>query len=369
MKEKNNVETQKTFKEKVINLFKKFGNHLKKYKQPYLIGVGFVLWFSLMLFLAMFRQTLPYNPVAIDFGFASIAWYAVFILSGAIFAIILAYREAFFLDMNRDHLIDAALIGIIVGVVGARLYYIAFNPVDSFLEIFALKDGGLAIHGAVLVSLIFAYIYTKIRGMDLLALLDVVAVGFLIAQVVGRWGNFMNQEAHGGPMGPTAINFLSKVLPNFIFENMKIGGIYHHPTFLYEGIWNFVGFIILLIIRRKRLFKMGDMIGLYLIWYGLGRGLLIEPFRTDPLLFFRNADPANFILNMLNRVNVVLSLTLFTVGGVSYIIVKNKLKPELPYYLDVVNENKEEALYLLSREGRKERKEIKRGNKKWFMIY
>lgn len=339
-----------TFKDKLLA-------HFKKYAQPYIIGVSFAVWFFLMVLLGTVGQTPPFNSIAIEIGSFGIAWYAVFILTGVIFAVVLAMREAHFLNVNRDHLFDAAMIGLIVGIVGARLYYVIFNPVGGFMDIINIRGGGLAIHGAVIASVIFAVIYTKIRKMDLLALLDMVAVGFLIAQIVGRWGNFFNQEAHGGPMGEGAQNFLRVVLPSFVYENMNIGGTYYHPTFLYESIWNFVGLIGLLIIRRKRIFKMGDLIGLYLIWYGLGRGLLIEPFREDALLFFINANPTNFFLNMLNRVNVVLSLTLFTTGGSLYIVFKNKFNPDIPYYLDVVNENKEEALYLMSKEGRKKSKE------------
>ena len=165
----------------------------------------------------------------------------------------------------------------------------------------------------------------------------------------------MNQEAHGGPMSANAQQVLSVILPNFIYNNMIIDGVVYHPTFLYESLWNFVGLILLLIIRRKRIFKVGDMMGLYLMWYGLGRGLLIEPFRTDPLLFVESAGMGNIF----NRVNVVFSLTLFLIGGLLYIIVKNKIKPDIPYYYDVVLENKEEALYLLSKEGRQKRREEK----------
>ncbi len=350
------IQEEKTFKEKLTL-------HFKKYMQPYIIGVVLTVWFFLLILLATVGKNPPYSSVALDFGNIQIAWYAVFILTGAMFAIILAMREAYFLDVNRDHLFDAAMIGLIVGIVGGRLYYVIFHPVGGFLEIFNIRGGGLAIHGVVIASLIFAYIYTKVRKMSFLGLMDMLAVGFLIAQVVGRWGNFFNQEAHGGPMSAGAQNFLSTILPSFIFENMNIGGIYYHPTFLYEGIWNFIGFVALLIIRRKRIFKLGDLIGVYLIWYGLGRGLLIEPFREDALLFFINANPTSFILDMLNRVNVVFSLTLFTIGGVLFIYIKNKLNPDLPYYLDVVKENEEEALYLLSKEGRKEVKQKKKEGK------
>lgn len=349
MKKTNKNKNELNFKEKAKK-------HFLNNKQPYILGVGLVLWFSLLLILATAFKTAPYNNVAFSLFGLDVAWYAVFILTGVIFAVILAYREAFFLNINRDHLIDMAMIGVIIGIIGARLYYVIFHPVGGFREIFDLRAGGLAIHGAVIAGIIFVIIYAKVRKINLFKLFDLLAVGFLVGQIIGRWGNFMNREAHGGEMSLNAQKYLSVIIPNFIYSNMFIDGAYQHPTFLYESLWNLGGLILLLILRRKRIFKIGDMMGLYLIWYGFGRGLLIEPFRTDPLLFNINAGMGNIF----NRVNVVLSLTLFTIGGLVYIIVKNKILTDLPYYYDVVNENKEEAMFLLSKEGRQKRKKEKK---------
>lgn len=349
MKKTNQKSKELTFKEKIKN-------HFIKYKQPYILGVGLSLWFLLLLILGVAGKTPPYSNVAFSLFGLDVAWYAVFILTGAVFAVILAYREAFFLNINRDHLIDMALIGVVIGIIGARLYYVIFQSVGGFKEIFNLRSGGLAIHGAVIAGIIFVIFYTRIRKMNLFKVLDILAVGFLVGQIIGRWGNFMNQEAHGGEISLNAQKYLSVILPGFIYNNMFINGVYYHPTFLYESLWNLAGLILLLILRRKRIFKIGDMIGLYLIWYGVGRGLLIEPFRTDPLLFIESAGKGN----VFNRVNVVLSLTLFALGGLIYIIVKNKILPDLPYYYDVINENKEEAKFLLSKEGRQKRKKDKK---------
>src|SRR5690554_1253591 len=334
----------------------KLKDHFINYKQPYIIGAAFVGWFLLILTLATAGKQPPYNPVAFSLFGLDIAWYAIFILTGAIFAVILSYREAFFLNVNRDHLIDGALIRIVLGIIAASLYYVIFESPDGFSEIFNLRGGGLAIHGGIIVGVIFVFVYTKIRKMNLFKVLDLLAVGFLIGQIIGRFGNFMNQEAHGGPISANAQTFLSVIIPNFIYNNMFINGVPYHPTFLYESLWNLLGLILLLVLRRKRVFKIGDMIGLYLIWYGLGRGLLIEPFRTDPLLFIESVG----MDNIFNRVNVVLSLTLFVIGRTLYLVIKNNINKELPYYYDVVNENKEEAKFLLSKEGREKRK----GNKK-----
>lgn len=345
------MKMKKDLKTKIID-------HFKEKKQAYIIGTSFVLWFLLLVFLAVVVR--KYNSVAISIGGFDIAWYAIFILSGISMGTILGYREAKLLNINRDHLIDGVLIGVVLSIIGARLYYVAFNPVGGFKEIIDIRTGGLAIHGVIISMILFVPIYTRIRKMNVWGLIDMLAIAFLIGQVIGRWGNFFNQEAHGGPISEGTLNFLNYIIPNFIMKNMNIGGTYYHPTFLYEGLWNFAGLVFLLIIRRKRVLKLGDMFGLYLIWYGVGRGLLIEPFRTDPLLFINTADPENFFLNMLNRVNVVLSLTLFTIGGTLFIVLKNKLIPNMPYYYDVVLENVKK----ISAEEQKEKKEKEKLNKK-----
>lgn len=310
----------------------KFIDHFITFKTPYIIGLSFVAWFILLLILATAGQKPPYNPLAIELGSFSVAWYAIFIMTGIGFAVILAVKEAPFVDINKSHLIDGAMYAIVLSIIGARLYYVLFDPnksnYKSIGDVFNIAGGGLAIHGAVITAIIFVIIYSRFRKMNVFALSDLLAPGFLIGQIVGRWGNFMNQEAHGGPIKEGTYHALKRIIPNFILENMNIGGIYYHPTFLYEGLWNLAGLMIILIVRRKRLLKLGDLIGYYLIWYGLGRGLLIEPFRTDPLYI----GPW--------KVNIVLSIGLFAVGGISYLIIKNILRRDLPYYLDFVNDNK-----------------------------
>ncbi|MDD2575332.1 MAG: prolipoprotein diacylglyceryl transferase [Acholeplasmataceae bacterium] len=310
----------------------KFTKHFLAYKEPYTIGIGFVLWFIMLLLIATLGQTPPFEKNALEFGSLRITWYAIFILTGIIFAVILAIREAKYLGLDVNHLTDGILIAVPLAIIGARLYYVIFDPqgyagYKNIGDVFNISGGGLAIHGAIITAIIFVVIYTKVRNMNIWSLLDILAPGFLIGQILGRWGNFFNQEAHGGPISTNTYNFLKVILPNFILENMNIGGIYYHPTFLYEGLWNLAGLIAILVVRRKRIFKLGDLIGLYLIWYGLGRGLLIEPFRTDPLIIFGL------------RVNVIFSLGIFVVGGIAYIIIKNLLNRDIPYYLDVVKEN------------------------------
>lgn len=312
----------------------KFIEHFINLKTPYLIGLSFVGWFILLLILATAGQTPPYKSTAIEIGNFKIAWYAIFIMTGILFGVILAVYEAKFVDINKTHLLDGAMYAIILSILGARLYYVIFDPdkannYRNIGDVFNIAGGGMAIHGAIITAIIFVIIYSKIKKMNVFALADLLAPGLLIGQIVGRWGNFMNQEAHGGPIKEGTYNILKNIIPKFIMENMNIGGTYYHPTFLYEGLWDLVGLIIILIVRRKRLLKVGDLIGYYLIWYGLGRGLLIEPFRTDPLY-----------IGAL-KVNILFSIVLFAVGGASYLVVKNILRRDLPYYLDLVNENKE----------------------------
>ncbi len=311
----------------------KFIEHFINLKTPYLIGLSFVGWFILLLIFATAGQTPPYKTTAIEIGNFRIAWYAIFIMTGIAFGVVLALYEAKFLDINKTHLLDGAMYAIVLSIIGARLYYVIFDPdkannYHNIGDVFNIAGGGMAIHGAIITALIFIIVYSKIKKMNVFALADLLAPGLLIGQIVGRWGNFMNQEAHGGPMKEGTYNTLKYIIPNFIMENMNIGGVYYHPTFLYEGLWNLLGLIIILIVRRKRLLKLGDLIGYYLIWYGLGRGLLIEPFRTDPL----------YIGSL--KVNILFSIVLFAVGGGSYLVVKNILRRDLPYYLDFVNENK-----------------------------
>lgn len=305
----------------------------------YTMAGAMVSWFIFLLLMATIGQKAPYNSIAIEVGSLSIAWYAVFILSGIVFGASLAFYEIKFLGIKKDDLYDGILFAVPLAIIGARLYYVIFDPSNSYEsigDILNIAGGGLAIHGAVIITIIFLIFFTRFKKINIWKMLDMLAPGFLIGQIMGRWGNFFNQEAHGGP---TTKTFLKDKLhlPNFIVENMNKGGTYYHPTFLYEGLWNFLGLIIILVLRRKKLFKIGDLIGFYLIWYGLGRGFLIEPFRTDPLWI---GNPVPDVLFSLQKVNILMSLGLFVGGGIIYLVVKNMIFKELPYYIDVFNEGK-----------------------------
>ncbi|PKK96767.1 MAG: hypothetical protein CVV58_04655, partial [Tenericutes bacterium HGW-Tenericutes-3] len=150
-------------------------------------------------------------------------------------------------------------------------------------------------------------------------------------QIVGRWGNFMNAEAYGPVIES---QFILNILPAFIKDQMFIAGAYHHPTFLYEGIWNFVGLVGLLIIRRKRILKVGDLFAFYLIWYGFGRGAIIEPLRVG-------GHPTDALRMFGLPTNIVLSIGLFMVGGIAIILLKKKFIKNQPYYVDMFVEEKQ----------------------------
>ena len=178
---------------------------------------------------------------------------------------------------------------IIFAFLGARLYYVLFN-LDYYLsnlsEIPAIWHGGLAIHGGIIGGTLTIIIYSlkhKKNKNDIIRYLDICAIGILIGQIIGRWGNFFNQEAHGGE---TTREFLQSIhLPNFIINGMNIGGLYYHPTFLYESLLNLIGLIILLIIRKYKNIKTGMILSIYLMWYSVVR-FFIESMRTDSLMLY-----------------------------------------------------------------------------------
>jgi phosphatidylglycerol:prolipoprotein diacylglycerol transferase len=302
-----------------------FFNHITPIK---LYG-GALLYFVVLVILAVVPQTrVPYNNVAIDLGFVEVAWYAVFILSGLLIAVFWSVDEFKKKGLSVDFLYDALLWTVPIAIVGSRIYYVIFDPnknYQSIIDIINISRGGLSIHGVVITATLFVLFYTKKKGVNFWLIADIVAVGFLIGQIVGRWGNFMNQEAYGPVIES---QFILNILPTFIKDQMFIAGNYHHPTFLYEGLWNLVGLVILINIRRKKLLKIGDLFALYLMWYGLGRGAIIEPLRTGGAEF-----DALRVFGL--PVNIYLSLILFLGGGLLLMFLKNKKLPELPYYAEV----------------------------------
>lgn len=249
------------------------------------------------------------NPVAFNIGSLEIKWYSLCILLGAILAYILVLKEAKKFKINKDFIFNLFFYTLIFGILGARLYYVLFNwnlYASDIPSIFAIWNGGLAIHGGIIAGLITIYVYTKKYNVRFLKILDIIAPGLLMAQAIGRWGNFFNQEAHGA--ATTILNLQEKFIPRFIIEGMNINGIYYEPTFYYESIWCVLGFIIFLVARRKKNIKVGTICSLYLIWYGLGR-FAIESMRTDSLMLgpFKVAQIVSIAMVLIGIIIIILN--------------------------------------------------------------
>lgn len=224
------------------------------------------------------------DRVALELGPIQIYWYSIFIFLGLLIASILIFKEARKRNIDEDFLINLIFNTIIIGLIGARVYYVLFNIpyyASNPIEILAVWNGGLAIHGGIFAALAFILIYCKKKNINSLQLLDIIVVGLIIAQAIGRWGNFFNSEAYG--QVTTYAELKAQQIPTFIINGMYILGEYRQPTFFYESTWCFSGFLAMLIIRKYKYLKRGQLTGFYLFWYGLGR-LLIESLRTDSLM-------------------------------------------------------------------------------------
>lgn len=214
------------------------------------------------------------NPIAFTIMGLEVRWYGIFIGLGVLLAVYTGTKLAEKTEgLYKDVVMDFILVALLFGILGARLYYVAFmwdyysqNPG----EILAIRNGGLAIHGGVLAGIIVAIVFSKVKKIDFWKLSDVIAPGLALAQGIGRWGNFANQEAHGGPTD----------LP----WGILIDGVKVHPTFLYESILDVGIFIFLYFYLFKNKKFPGQLFLVYIMIYGLGR-FFIEGLRTDSLMF------------------------------------------------------------------------------------
>lgn len=216
----------------------------------------------------------------------NIYWYSLCILFGIVLAFLIIRLETKKNKMSNEQLLDIMFYTIVVGILGARLYYVIFNfgyYSKNISEIIKVWNGGLAIHGGVIAGLIFLYFYTKKKNIKLLKFTDIAVSGVILAQACGRWGNFFNQEAHGSITTLSTLKNLK--LPRFIIDGMQIDGNYYYPTFFFESIWCLIGFTILMILRKNKTIGVGFLTGFYFIWYGVGR-FFIEALRTDSLMLF-----------------------------------------------------------------------------------
>ena len=251
------------------------------------------------------------NSVFLDLGLIKIEWYSVFMFLAILIGGSLILKEAKKFKISEDFMINLFFYAIPIGLIGARLYYVAFNwgyYGKNIIDIFKVWEGGLAIHGAIILGFLWIFIYTRKYKFSTLRILDMIVVGLLIGQAIGRWGNFFNSEAYGPA---TTYNALKNMfIPEFIINGMNINGTYYQPTFLYESLWCLIGFILILFIRRYKYIKVGQPTSFYLIWYGIGR-FFIESLRTDSLML------NNFKMAQIVSVSMIII-------GILLFIVRNK---------------------------------------------
>ncbi len=238
------------------------------------------------------------DPIAFQLFGIPIRWYGLLIASAVIIGTLLALRETKRKGIDEELFIDLLLYAIPFSIIGARLYYVIFSwdlYRDNPIEAFNIRAGGLAIHGVIIAAVLVVIIFSKLKKQNPWVLTDIAAPSLILGQAIGRWGNFANQEAHGGPTD----------LPwGIIIDGVKV-----HPTFLYESIWNLLVFFFLLWFSRNKAKVDGEVFILYLILYSVAR-FFIEGLRTDSLMW----GPL--------RVAQLISLAIIIIG--SYVFYKRR---------------------------------------------
>ena len=225
------------------------------------------------------------NPTALNFGTITVQWYGIIIVLGMILACTYAFYRMKSLGLILDNMLDVAIVCIPCGIVGARLYYVltSLDSYNSIGEAIAIWNGGLAIYGGVIGGFLGVLAVCKWKKYNLLAILDCICPGVMIGQLIGRWGNFMNAEAYGviGKYDYLGISIDTSALAGNNPFLMTINGMMVHPTFLYESVWNLVGFLLINAFWKKKKYN-GQILLMYITWYGFGRSI-IEGFRGDSL--------------------------------------------------------------------------------------
>lgn len=252
------------------------------------------------------------DPVAFNLGPLSVRWYGIIIAVGILLGYFVAQRALVKAGLHKDTLVDIIFYSALFGFIAARIYFVIFQwpyYAENPSEIIKIWHGGIAIHGGLIGGFIAGVIVCKVKNLNPFQIGDIVAPSIILAQGIGRWGNFMNHEAHGGSVSRAFLEQLH--LPNFIIENMYINGQYYHPTFLYESIWDVAGFIILVNIRKY--LKLGETFFLYLTWYSIGR-FFIEGLRTDSLMLTSNIRVAQLVSMLL----ILISISLIVYRRIKY---------------------------------------------------
>ncbi len=301
-------------------------------------------------------EGLELNPVAFriplfwtDGQTHPIMWYGIIITLAMIVGFTVAYRKSKFEGINSDHVFDLAIYLIIAAIVGARLYYVIMKPetFKSFYDVIAIWNGGLAIYGGVIAGAATIFIFTKVKRIKTAKLLDIAAPGLIIGQAIGRWGNFFNAEAYGDvttlPWRMCSPQIASEMLGKGQITadqqlEMLAGTLGVHPTFLYESLWNIVGFILIMSFYKRKKYDGAPTLW-YLVWYGFGR-FFIEGLRTDSLYLLEG------VLGQTVRVSQAVA-ALCVVGGVVLMIIcgirAKRAKQDALEYAPVYSDNTEET--------------------------
>ncbi len=289
-------------------------------------------WYICLIVLAVFifmivQSFLPESVLEIKSTFSlfglDVHWYAICILIGVLIAVWAGVREGKKIGIPSEYIYTGVIIVLPCAILGARIWWDLFNmdSIHSFVDVIAVWQGGLAIQGGVIAALITIYVYCRVRKFSFYRILDVVAPGFLIGQICGRWGNFCNHELYGPVI--EHVDFFKAIMPKFIEVNMHIDGLYRHPTFLYEGLLNLVGLIIMLVARRRfNKLESGDLIGFYLSWYGMVRIF------TETLRSHSGVNEVLMIGNL--KVSILVSIV-FIVAGIALLILKRFFGPRTNY--------------------------------------
>jgi len=283
------------------------------------------------------------DRVAFHVGGLAIYWYGVIIAIAFLAGTFYASRRAHAFGLDRDRVFDVVLAGIIMGIVGARLYYVAFtwSEFNSFMDIISTRSGGLAIYGGLIGAVVAAVVMCKIRRVKLIPMLDLAVGGIILGQAIGRWANFVNIEAFGSNTAlPWGMH--SPAIEHFLrYHQQQLGAIGMsvnptqpvHPTFLYESLWCLLGFLFIIWLTKRRRFD-GQISLVYLIWYGVGR-FFIEGLRTDSLLL-GNA-----------RISQLVALLCVIIAGLVLILISSKIRRENdPEYMQLYVNTEEGQLII-----------------------
>ncbi len=282
-------------------------------------------------------EKLEFSKIAFSIGSIEVRWYGIMLTLGIVLAFLyVMWRGKRNEGVSSDDVIDVGIFTVIAGIVGARLYYVlttmndGVHHYDSFLDVIAIWNGGIAVYGSIIGGAIAIFFVTRHKKINTLKFCDMVVPGLILAQGVGRWGNFFNGEAHGSPIGDvTAFDFLGfqTMLPSgegTLFHTLRMwlfgtsGWSYYHPTFLYESVWCILGFVLLNFLYSKKRFH-GQLLLVYATWYGFGR-MLIEGFRTDSL----------YIPGTPLRISQCVGLVCFLAGGALLAFFSIKFRKSAP---------------------------------------